>query len=246
MKFIYEYRTSDNSRHTGVVCASSRDSAYSLLKKQGIKPSRLADAPGLANLVIGKGKRWIAIVLLAVLVCSLAFVILSGGSDDGVIYSFDSKLRRQPIGDAAIIDQGVRTGWESVFSEEGERFLASFAVPGVPAGLRNTSVQEIEKALSRRVEVLGSDGIEARQIKSMVEGMKEELRQFLAQGGSIKRYGEKLVRRQEEEIGYYNRAKNEIECAQKSGMSKTQLEALWENRNASLRAMGVKLVTMPE
>ena len=54
------------------------------------------------------------------------------------------------------------------------------------------------------------------------------------------------MRRQEEEIAYYNRAKVEIENAQKAKMPEAQLNALWEKRNESLRQMGVKLVPMPE
>ena len=76
--------------------------------------------------------------------------------------------------------------------------------------------------------------------------MKEEARRFIAKGGKIAAYGRKLVRRQEEEIAYYNRAKAEIEKAQKSNMPVAQLNELWEMRNESLRQMGVKLVPMPE
>ena len=134
----------------------------------------------------------------------------------------------------------------SVFPEEGERFLASFAIPGVPAGQRNTTEDEIRAALSRRIEPSESDGIEARQIKSMVEGMKDELRNFLQNGGTIKVFGNCLVERQETELGYYNRTKSELETMKSSGMDAKALEALWEKRNNELRQMGVKLVPMPE
>ena len=59
----------------------------------------------------------------------------------------DDTTRRQIIGDTAIIEKGIRTGWADVFDLEGERFLASFAIPGVPAGQRSTTVDEIRKAL---------------------------------------------------------------------------------------------------
>ena len=73
-----------------------------------------------------------------------------------------------------------------------------------------------------------------------------QARRYLAAGGTIAGYGRRLVRRQEEEIAYYNRAKAEIENAQKSKMPEAQLNALWEKRNESLRQMGVKLVPMPD
>ena len=73
------------------------------------------------------------------------------------------------------------------------------------AGQRNTTEAEISAALSRKVEPKPEDSIEARQIKAMVEGMRAEARRFVSAGGAIAAYGRKLVRRQEEEIAYYNR-----------------------------------------
>lgn len=67
MKFVYEYRTSDNIRHEATVSASNRDVAFAVLKERGIRPSRLEEAPGFFNRLLGKGKRWLAIVVLFVL-----------------------------------------------------------------------------------------------------------------------------------------------------------------------------------
>ena len=88
--------------------------------------------------------------------------------------------------------------------------------------------------------------MEAKQIKSMVEGMKDELRGYLAGGGSIAQYGERLVERQEQELSYFRRIKEEIENAAKSGISEDELEAKWKAGNAELRNMGIRLVPMPE
>lgn len=259
MKFVYEYRTSDNVRHAGVVVAFDRDAAFAALKSQGIRPSSLRDAPGLANKLFGKGKRWLAIVLLAVVCVSVGTLylrtstslsILSNLSD---LSNLDSSVRRQLIGDAAIIEKGIRTGWSDVFTLEGERFFASFAIPGVPAAVRSTTEEKVREALaddiesnaSRRV-ANASNSLEHRQILAIVAGIKVELRQFLADGGTIAEYCRRLVQRQEQEIGYYNQAKTELEMAAKSGASDAAIEELWEKRNAALRAIGVKLVALPE
>ena len=53
MKFFYEYRTRDNERRSGEVNAADREAAFALLKSQGIRPSRLNEAPGLANKLLG-------------------------------------------------------------------------------------------------------------------------------------------------------------------------------------------------
>ena len=245
MKFLYTYRTPDNKQHRGEITAVTKEAAYAALRAQGIKPGHVDEAPGVFNKLFGKGKRWMAIAVLVV-VCGVLVAIIHSTPTPPTYTSFDDGTRRQVIGDTAVIEKGIRTGWAEVFPEEGERFLASFAIPGVPAGQRNTKVEEIEAALSRRIEQTAADGIEVRQIKAMVEGMKDELRQFLADGGTIVEYGEELVKRQEEELGYYTRAKAEIESAKKSGMSEAQVTELWEKRNAALRRMGVKLVPLPE
>ena len=247
MKFIYEYRTSDNVRHEGTVSAASRDAAFAALKAQGIRPGSVREAPGFFNKLFGKGKRWIAIAVLSAL-CGVLCVAFFGTrrTVSAPLSDLDSMTRRQVIGDTAIIEKGIRTGWADVFPEEGERFLASFAIPGVPAGQRNTSEREIEEALARKVGAMPDDGIEVRQIKSMVEGMKDELRRFIEKKGTVIEYGQRLVQRQEQELSYYNRAKAEVEQLHKSGASAQEVEALWERRNASLRRMGIKLVPLPE
>lgn len=263
MKFVYGYKTSGNERREGVISASSRDDAYAELKKQGIRPFRVELAPGLVNKMLSIGKRGFVIVVLALLVLAACAVIawLAAGTDsrqqDADVLVL-SRTRRQPIGDAAIIEKGVHTAWAEVFPGEGERFLASFAVPGVPAALRNAREKEIVAALSRAMPPSATDGIETQQIKSMVEGMKDELRAYLAAGGTIISYGRRLVERQEQELEYYERAKNELDAAMKrvtasvanpaeadGRLTREEVESLWEKRNEELRRMGIRLLPYP-
>ena len=114
-------------------------------------------------------------------------------------------------GYTSVINAGYGAGWAVLGS-----FLASFAVPGVKAGQRNTTVEEIESALGRSVPVANDDGLEARQIKSMVEGMKAEARAYIAAGGTIVEYGKRLTERQDAEIAIYERAKADFEAAKKT------------------------------
>ena len=255
MRFAYEYKTKENERRNGEVSAASRDAAYAELKRQGIRPSKVVLAPGLVNRISSLGKRGLAIAVLAVLCVMLAIVVgrvvLNAPQPSPVEASLDSTVRRQMIGDTAIIEQGIRTGWADVFTLEGDRFLASFAIPGTPPAVRSTTEEKLREALDNEPSKHPNlpniqTSLEARQIRAMVSGMKRELRQFLADGGTIAEYGQRLVQRQEEELGYYNRAKAEIENAKKSGKTEAQIVELWEKRNASLRAMGIKLVSLPE
>ena len=188
---------------------------------------------------------------VAVAVVALAVLVLrqDGGASE-ILDTIDAQTRRQVIGDVAVIDKGIRTGWADVFELEGERFLASFAIPGVPAGQRSTSEEKLREALhcspSPSAFTSGSDGLEARQIRAMVEGMKQELREFLADGGTIRQYGKRLVQRQESEITYYHRAKTALDQTVAAKKGRAELAALLEKHNAALRRIGVKLIPMPE
>ena len=252
MKFTYAYKTSDGVRHEAAMDAESREAVFAALRQQGIKAIKVVAADGSkANGEIRGRKRVLALAVLSALCLVLSAVMVVFWGRGGFVETalpLDNTTRRQVIGDTAVIEKGIRTGWADVFELEGERFLASFAIPGVPAGQRSTTEEEIRKALGTKHSALGtqSDSLEARQIVAMVEGMKDEARRFVKAGGSIAQYGRLLVQRQEEEIAYYNRAKAEIEAAQKAKMPAAQLNDLWEKRNESLRQMGVKLVPMPE
>ena len=256
MKYTYAYKTSDGTRHEAAMDAESREAVFAALRAKGIKAIKVVAADGSkANgEVRGIRKSVLAAAIVVAAVVAIVGTVAVGlglrprrgepGSSDLPV-DFDSTVRRQVIGDSAIIEKGIRDGWSEVFETEGERFLASFAIPGVPAGQRTTTEEKLREALHCPPST-STSSLEARQIRAMVEGMKDELRRYLAAGGTISGYGRRLVRRQEEEIAYYNRAKSEIETAQKSKMPAAQLNDLWERRNESLRQMGVKLVPMPE
>lgn len=246
MKFLYEYRTKDNVRHEGVINAASRDAAFAALKAQGIRPGSVKEAPGVFNKVFGKGKRWIAIALLAIIAVASTFVALRNKSSLNTLPAIDDSMRRQILGDSAIIEKGIRTGWQNVFDNEGDRFFASFALPGQAPAVVRVSVKDFEIALFNKVDVKNTDTLEARQVKTIVEGMKREARAYLNEGGTMEKYCRRLMRRQQEEIGYYTRAEREIYIASKNKMPAIELERLWEKRNSELRQMGIKPVSIPE
>lgn len=75
MRFLYTYRTSDNVEHEGAISASSRDAAYAALRERGIRAGRVTEAPGFFNKLFGKGKRWLAIGALAVVIGVLAVLL---------------------------------------------------------------------------------------------------------------------------------------------------------------------------
>ena len=251
MKFRYGYRTKDNEKVEGIISAASREDVYAQLRREGRKPYMVEPLPGLLNRLSGISKRWLAIAVLAGVCVALAIavgrVVLNAPQPSAVEASLDAPTRRQPIGDVAIIDKGIREGWADVFTLEGDRFLASFAVPGTAPAIRSTTEEKLREALE--TQTLGNSTtqtLESRQIRAMVSGLKQELREFLADGGTIKQYGKRLVQRQEAELGYYHRAKAELDRAIAEKRAQNEISALVEKHNAALRKIGVRLLVLPE
>ena len=116
-------------------------------------------------------------------------------------------------------------------------------MPGVKAAQRNTTVEEIESSLGRSINIHPDDGLEARQIKAMVEGMKAEARAYVVAGGSVVEYGKRLTERQDAEIAIYERTKADLEQA-KETMSGNALINYWESQNDKLRNLGIRPLTL--
>ena len=240
MKYFYAYKSSDGIRHEASIEAPSRDEAFAMLRKEGIRPIKVCAQDGSKENGAPKAFRWRAAAVLAIVAGGVLWGLVS-------VYSVDTfetdETRRYPIGDAAIIEKGILTGWSDVFADEGERFLASFAVPGVKAGQRNTTVGEIEEALGRKIAPDANDSLEARQIKAMVEGMKREAREYVRAGGNIVEYGKRLTERQDAEIAIYERTKTDMERA-KATLGGIELIDFWEEENDKLRSLGIRPVTL--
>ncbi len=273
MKYTYAYKTSDGVRHEAAMDAASREAVFEALRAQGIRAIKVVAADGSrANGAENDSKRttasWRAALVAATVLIAAAIAVgvwwqFGGGRDRGqpsrvggdetqstggevkATSFLTAQTRRQVIGDVAVIEKGIRTGWADAFKREGDRFFASFAIPGAEAGQRSTSEEELRRALESAVEATPDDSLEIRQIKAMVEGMKEEARRYIAAGGTAVGYGQRLVERQEAEIAIYGRVKSDIEAAHKK-MDSSAFEDYLEKRNDELRNLGIKPVVISE
>jgi len=251
MRYTYAYKTSDGTRHEAAMDAPSRDAVFAALRERGIRAIKVVAADGSKSNgeVRGIRKRIVAALLLltAAVAGILSFSLGKVEHPESSVESalFTAQTRRQVIGDAAIIDKGIRTGWSNVFVSEGDRFLASFAIPGANAGVRTTNIEELNRVVNRPIEATSADGLESRQIKAMVEGMKQEARAYVAAGGTIVEYGNRLTERQDAEIAIYKRAEAEVLAAQKT-MSESAFNTLLEQRNDELRNLGIRPITLSD
>lgn len=235
MKFLYEYRTSDNAKHSGVIRAADREAAYALLKQKGIKPSRVSAAPGVFNKLFGKGKRWIAIAVLAVVAAVAVFQAQRAEREvERVTRGEESSDRHQIYGDPVVIEEMETSGYASVFTHPGERFLASFAQPGrevlTPVKCDPATVAA---CLTNVIAFASDEPREVAELKRIVNGIKDELRDYLSEG-SASDYVRQLWNRQREEQMIYVRVLNELEG--------NPDPALREERNRALRELGLRTV----
>ena len=250
MKYTYAYKTSDGTRHEATMVAKSREEVFAELRKQGIKAIKVIAADGSkANGEVRGVRKRVVTFLVAFVAFAVGLLRISAERAQAAFLRLLS-LPSQPtkigiIGDAAIIEKGIRNGWADVFKLEGERFLASFAIPSIKAGQRNTSEKEFQAALDNKFEVSETDSLEVRQIKAMVEGMKKEARRYIAAGGSIVEYGKRLTERQDAEIAIYNRVKADLDKARRN-MKDEEFMTYWEKRKDELRNLGIKTVGLGE
>lgn len=256
MKFLYEYRTSDNAKHAGVISASSREAAFAALRAQGIRPSVVTEAPGLFNKLFGKGKRWIAIVALLFVVAVLSYVLIRTKSEAVVVAGAVSYTRadgsvvpierRQIWGDEAVIELASSKNWRVIFENPANRLLSLFAQPGymVPVFPRipESIHDDFDRALKEKMVVAPNDLDEYKQMRCIVAGMKDELRAYLAAGGTLDGYLKRLIARQREESDFVNRAKADLDRRIEKGEDAL---SVWQETNKVLREQGLKSVPMP-
>ena len=238
--------------------ARSREEVFEALRARGIRAIKVVAADGSkANGEVYGVRKSVVVGTVVVVAVVAGFLSYVGGirtkhkltASDVVPNFVADTTRRQLIGDAAVIELGVKSGWSDVFALEGDRFLAGFCIPGTQVAVRSVTEEELRLALGSDIQLKlpkSELSLEQRQIVSIVSGMKLEIRDLLASGWTLKDVGDALVARQEKEISLYNRAKTELDVARESKLGEDDFVALWKKRNDELRAMGIRLVPLPE
>jgi heme exporter protein D len=258
VRFVYQYRTQNNELRQDEVSAKDRETAFKVLRSQGIRPARLEEAPGFFNKFFGKGKRWALIGILAFFVLLLIIqnvrnreLIIqdvrnreSRASQAEVRYQQEQLApRHQLYGDPAFLIDLERNDYAKVFTLPGERKLARFAQPGVVPIIGNKEwrvvfAKELSHVLTNEIIFVENERREVRELKEMVNWMKGELRCYLSNGnGTTESYVRRLIERQEKEHNIYIRAQKKLENEVDS--------AEYERVNAGLRAVGLRTIPIP-
>ncbi len=262
MDFIYYYKTPDGVRREAEISAPTRDEAFAALRKQGIRPMKVVSKNGsLANGEVRMaGKRIVFAALVIGLVVGGALVFF-GNDNDAEFYKADGTIgverkekvcvpmvRRQIFGDRSKVDSLMNGGANLIFSNKGELFLSQFAEPGRTVAEQEPLSPELEKALmdslSMPVYTFPDEMQECVELKNIVAGMKEELRMYLASGGTVGEYITRLVSRQQMEISHRESAQEKLSKALREGSLQEALAA-WNGLNVWLNTMGIEKLPLP-
>lgn len=234
MKYQYFYQTRENENRSGWIKARSRESAYTLLRKQGIKPYRVVGDDPV------NWRPWALAALIAALAAGLvaALVHAKSAKDDR-----SPRPRGQIYGDRALIAAGVYSEWRDELASPLDRFLAAYAQPGsaaLPPLLTADEVAAFPAELERPVAYAEGERTEVRQLKNIIAWLREEMRGRLAAGDSVGQYMAFLEERQQQERELRDRA-----AASLHRVPESHLYNAWLGVNARLRERGIAPLDMP-
>lgn len=237
MTYRYLYQTKDNENRSGEIKARNRAEAYAALRKQGIRPYRvIGDDPP-------KWHRWAAWGTGAVFFClmvALVSTIFNGiGADD-----IHPVKRGQLVGDTQVIARGVADGWDGVFETALDRRLAAYAQPGwklEPPEATEEEVAHFADDLETPLLRTEADAAaEVRQLKNIVLGMRRDMKEYLANGGTVADYLEFLEERQTRECDLRDKARETLARA-----PEPMRRRAWLNLNVRLGDMGIAPLPEP-
>ena len=95
-----------------------------------------------------------------------------------------------------------------------------------------------ELAADKDIQIAVDDSREVRELKQIVNGMRAEMRGYLANGnGTPRSFWRRLNERTLSEMQIYERTRRELE--------KETHPEIWEQKNESLRILGLRTIPAP-
>ena len=263
MDFVYFYKTSDGAKRQGEISAPGVEDAYAALRQQGIHAIKVVPRGLTPEGAQAIKRRWIIGTVLGAMVVAIAagaaFWTLGRWSVGATAYlradgttaegankdRAEPMARRQITGDKRKISEAIATGAKFIFQNPAEAFLARYAQPGravTPAA--RPADEDFIRSLKAPIYAFPDEIHEHVELKRIVAGMKEELKMFLASGGTVKDYVERLEQRQQMEADYRAKAVRELAAILAKGDAAASA-AEWEKQNEWLIAMGIEELPLP-
>ena len=260
MKYIFAYKTSDGVRHEDSLDANCRDEVFEVLRGRGIRPIKVVAADGSkangevrGEKVEWKVKEWLLACAVGLAVVFFAiFAFFAAKTADNGQAAAASSPRHQIYGDPATMEGLERGDFAAHLPRAGDQMLAVFAQPGklmcakgVNPRLLDAAMEAAfvayakdELAAERDIAIDAGEERELRELKQIVNGMREEMREYLANGnGTPRSFWRRLNERTAQEIQIYERTRRELE--------KETSEEVWEQKNDALRRLGLRTIPNP-
>ncbi len=160
----------------------------------------------------------------------------------------EPEARGQLRGTEARIERAKARGDRRIFVHDSECYLSNFAIPGEqvpPTPFEKDMVEDLMKALDEPITVdMNEDNETDIQMKNIVQGMKEEIKEYLKNGGTIENYLAELQKRQDREANYYSEAFAMVNKSAKEDDPAMAYE-LWKKTNEHLQKQGIRTMPLP-
>ena len=163
-----------------------------------------------------------------------------------------STPRHQIYGDPATVEGLERGDFVAHLPRVGDQMLAVFAQPGKLMCAKGANPRRIDEksyaafeaytknelAAEKDIAIDASEQREIRELKQIVNGIREEMRYYLDNGnGTPRSFWRRLNERTAQEIQIYERTRRELE--------KETSEEVWEQKNDALRRLGLRTIPTP-
>jgi len=256
VKFTYAYKTSDGVRHEDSMNASSREEVFTVLRAKGIKAIKVTAADGSKANGEQRGLRKRAVAGLVAIAAVVAGVVAYfSGERTGAATAANPEAvspRHQIYGDPAVVSAFEHGDFAAVLPRDGDQMLAVFAQPGKLMCAKGSNPRRLlpelvaafeqyakaELAVENDIVLDSAASREVTELKQIVNGMREEMREYLANGnGTPRSFWRRLNERTAQEIQIYERTRRELE--------KETSEEVWELKNDALRRLGLRTIPNP-
>ena len=256
MKYTFAYKTSDGVRHEDSLEAESRDEVFQLLRGRGIRPIKVVAADGSKANGEVRGLRKPAVFALVALAAVVTGVVAYlGGERTGAATAANSAAnapRHQIYGDPATMEGLERGDFAAHLPRTGDQMLAVFAQPGKLMCAKGANPRLLDATMEAAFAAYAKDELaaecdiaidagearELQELKQIVNGMREEMREYLANGnGTPRSFWRRLNERTTQEMQIYERTRRELE--------KETSEEVWEQKNDALRRLGLRTIPNP-
>lgn len=160
----------------------------------------------------------------------------------------EPEARGQLRGTEARIERAKARGDRRIFVHDSECYLSNFAIPGEqvpPTPFEKDMVEDLMKALDEPITVdMNEDSETDIQMKNIVQGMKDEIKEYLKNGGTVESYLAELQKRQDREANYYSEAFAMVNKSAKEDDPAMAYE-LWKKTNEHLQKQGIRTMPLP-